>query len=234
MSFSFGAIKNYSGMLNRISLFTFFVSLGAMALLRQQIQPLDVFLTNVLSPFVKIPTTEITVSLGTVLPAVLVVFLFRSFRLHDVVSDIFRIRQRFDVEEILKPMAFLSTGPLTANNLKVISANREKLMNDVFYRYATNRGEPDIDRHLIEMALDRWSWYWIVIEASCIAFVTSVLLLIARRFYASAVLFLCILVAFLVLKGLRYYCAKHAKDEVNAILSDAQRCTEVHRVFNAL
>ena len=45
---------------------------------------------------------------------------------------------------------------------------------------------------------------------------------------------LCVIMALWVLKGLRYYCSKHAHEEVYAILSDPQRRSEVKGVFDAI
>jgi len=234
MGWSFGGVKDYSEMLNRIFVSTLVISLGVVALLRQQIAWMDVLLGKVPGDSVKIPSIDIVVPLGTLIPAIVVAILCRSFRLHDVLSDAFRIRKRFDIEEILKPMTLLTTGPLKRKQLEAISACREQLMSAAFYRYASSRAESTIDKHLIEMALDRWSWYWLVVEGACLAFLASIILLAAMKFTMASVLLLCVIMALGVLKGLRYYCSTHAREEVYAILSDPQRCSEVKGVFDAL
>ena len=234
MSWSFGTVKDYSGMLNRISVSTFFVSIAAIALLRNEIPMLDAFLKSVLPLEGKVPLIDIEASLGTVLPALIFMVLARAARLHDLVSDVLRIRQRFDRQEILEPMALMSAGPLTPSQFDRISTDRSRLMNDVFYRYASSRGKPAIDPHLIEMALDRWSWYWMVVEACCVALPTGVALLFWGRPLASACVFLGVLLMCWLLSGLGRLCAKHAQDEVKAILSDDTRREEIHKVFDAL
>jgi hypothetical protein len=234
MGLSFGSVKDYSGMLNRIFVSTLVISLGLVALLRQQIAWMNALLGKIPGDSVKIPSIDIVVPLGTFIPAIVVAILCRGFRLHDVLSDAFRIRQTFDMEEILKPMALLTTGPLKRRQLEAISACREQLMNAAFYRYASSRAESTIDKHLIEMALDRWSWYWIVVEGACLAFLGSSVLLAAMKFTMASVLLLCVIAALWVLKGLRHYCSQHAREEVYAILSDSQRCSEVKGVFDAL
>src|SRR5690606_15472439 len=98
--------------------------------------------------------------------------------LHDRISDIFFIRRNFDVKHILLPTARNVGVNIDKEIINKIIKERRPLMNQVFYRYASSRNEPVVDKHLIEKALDTWSWFWVFLEASIIALISSTLFLI--------------------------------------------------------
>jgi hypothetical protein len=91
---------DYPKMLNKIATSTFLGAILATWLLRYEIPRLDA----ALNPFsFSIPIAGVSIPFGTLLPALVVALLSRFFKLHDRISDILRIRQRFDVAEILLP-----------------------------------------------------------------------------------------------------------------------------------
>src|SRR6266550_8130251 len=107
----FAPTTDYPSMLNKIAVYTFAVGIAMTWVLRSQIWPVEVFLMRFDLPVQLIGNK---ISLGYILPAFLVALLFRIFKMHDRLSDVFGIRKRFDVNEIL---ALLSKGagvPFTA------------------------------------------------------------------------------------------------------------------------
>lgn len=229
----FSTVKDYATMLNRIAIYTFAVSLVAVIILRNNITSLEDLLKklNLLIPVfngVQLPA-------GTVLPAIIVAFVSRSIKIHDRISDIFQIRKRFDIYHILFPLAIASSSTCTASKIDFIKNNRKDLMKKVFYKYASS--DPDkalIESHYITMALDQWSWYWIVLEAISILFITSIALSFFSKFFISFILTLLVLVGIGFLQLVKFQCSKYALQQVEQIISDNTRKLEVQGVFNAL
>jgi hypothetical protein len=229
----FKAVGDYPKMLNKIALSTFAGAIPAVWFLRHELHALDSYL----SPFsVRIETWGgISVPFGTIVPAFVVAALSRIFKLHDRLSDIFRIRQRFDVSEILFPMAIASGVSLSANQIRAIKKNREAMMYKVFYKYASGtKGKAVIDGHYITMALDQWSWYWIVLELTFLACVLAGTFWFAARYSLAATLLAAVLVAIGVLQGIRSLCSDYALQQVEQILDDSQRKLDVAEAFRAL
>lgn len=104
----FSTVNDYSSMLNKIGVSTAFLLFGATALLRWQIQSVDAFLKPI---SISVPIMSgLNVPLGTILPALLIGLACRVIKLHDLVSDILRIRHCFDVEYVLLPFALQPFG----------------------------------------------------------------------------------------------------------------------------
>jgi hypothetical protein len=233
LSNPFQIAGEYPKMLAKIAIFTFFSAILGLVLLRHEFPALD----NLLKPLsVPIPiATGLSLPFGTVLPAFLFAALSRIFKLHDRISDVFQIRWRFDVSEILFPLAIGCGASLTANQIRAIKKNRDSLMYDVFYRYASGTpGKAEIDPLYIKMALDQWCWYWIVLESTFLAFGLGVTFLVAKRYLLAAVFFAGVLVALLVLQLIRNLCSDYALQEVEAILDSPARTFPIVGVFRAL
>src|SRR5207249_3941140 len=126
-----------------------------------------------------------------ILPAFLVALLFRIFKMHDRLSDVFGIRKRFDLDEILAPLSKGAGVPFTKPMRARATSRRDSLMASVFYAYASGtEGKAKIDPHLVTMALDQWSWFWILAEAVFVMVATGVALLIAGRYKAAMWVFI--------------------------------------------
>jgi len=234
MSFNpFETVGDYPKMLIKIATSTFVAAILALALLRQQFAPVDKLLEPLSIP---IPVAGgLDLPLGTVLPAFLLAGLSRIFKLHDRISDLFLIRQRFDVSEILFPLAIGSGASLNGDQIRAIRNGRESLMYKVFYKYASSTpGKAVIDSHYITMALDQWCWYWIVIEVTFLVFVLGATFLLTARYLLAATFFAGVLGAVGVLQLIRNLCSDYALQEVEAILEKPQRKLEVGEVFRAL
>jgi hypothetical protein len=121
----FATVDDYPGMLNKISTFTFAASILAVWLVRAEFRPVDVLLARLGIP---IPVQSgLLIPLGIVLPAFLIAFLSRVFKLHDRLSDLFSIRQRFDIAAILFPLAVACNAGLTVSQIRQIKKSREDL-----------------------------------------------------------------------------------------------------------
>jgi hypothetical protein len=234
MSFNpLAQVKDYPSMLNRIFLFTSLAGSIATWIVRRHFECAD----NVLKALdinVDLPYLKEVKLLGYVLPGVALGFLARTIRLHDRISDVLRIRERFDVDEILLPLARGSEFPVGTLSMDQLRNSRRALMGRVFYRYASST-DAKIDKHLIYEALDWWSWYWVIVEALAVFIPTGIVLWLAEpKWHAWIVLAVCIVAGLVCLPFFRSHCARYAGAEVREILDDATRKAEVNSGFRAV
>lgn len=228
----FEPVHDYGSMLNRISFFNFVFALVAVALLRYDIRGIETVLAVVT---VAAPVFGASINLGTVAAAAAVTLLSRMFKLHDLIERPLGIRKRFDVAAILLPLCAATGGTANAGVVRDIRRRRNELMRSTFYKYATlTAANVAIDKHFITMALEQWSWYWIVLEAAAISAMTGVVFLFFGPANVAAVLFMTTLGCGAALRALSVRCEEYALQEVEAILAEPTRKREVRTVFSAL
>ncbi len=219
-------------MLNRIFLFTVISSAIAVWLLRAHFPILDQHLKH-LDVKVNLGIVK-EVNLSYLIPAILVAVLARIVKLHDRISDLLRIRARFDVRRILVPLAHGIGLKAEKRELSKIWENRRVLMRKAFYPYASST-DPKIDKHLIYQALDYWSWYWVLVESLVVWIATAVALLFAKEFVLSLSIFGGCVLVFAVMHPIIWcQCIRYAQDEVDAILADNSRKDEVKKAFTCV
>ena len=221
----FGQPESYSDMLERIFCFT--LGTGFIC----------VFWLSASSPAVKDILDSISMetdigfvkgvkALYVIIPLIVAV-LSRVIRLHDKISDILSIRQRFDTKYILIPMAH-KVG--SAARSGVIKNNRDDMMYKGFYPYAGFK-EPVIDAQLVRSALDNWGRFWVELEAVCLLFITMIIFLMIDKSTQCFVSF----VIGLVLIALCFFqyrvCISSATSEINAILDDDNRKKAIFDCF---
>jgi hypothetical protein len=227
-------VTDYYSMLNRIFVFTWLWACLATWIVRLYYEPLDQLLKKLDFPIDILGLKEMKI-LGYIVPGLVVSVLARMVKLHDRISDVLRIREQFDLYEIILPLARgagVSVGKLTMDQLR---RHRGKLMSQVFYRYASST-DPKIDKHAIYQALDWWSWYWVFVEMLAVLLPTGTLLL----FFGSSswpgllLLVACAAVILIILPFFRVRCSQHADYEVDLILTDQTRKQEIEQAFSAL
>ena len=228
----FATVSDYPSMLNKISTYTFFVAVFALALIYWQVPAFRHWMPAMQF---KIPETDVQAPATVLLVAFLFAFLSRLVKLHDRLSDLFGIRRHFDVESILMPMAVASGATLSLEQQKTLRAKRIALMTNIFYKYASSSpGKAVIEQHAITMALDQWSWYWICVEAAFVLFVTSVVLAAAGKWSVAFLLVVSVLATIWLLQAIRPLCQRYALDEARQILDDQIRAAAVREQFLAL
>jgi hypothetical protein len=232
MANPFVTVKSYGAMLNQIAISTFAIALALVSLFRHLIPSID----KALSPFsFAIPLWNLNFPLATVAIAGAIAFTARIFKMHDIVSDLMGIRQRFDVSQILYPLALTSGAIVNGRKLRRIEEMRSDLMNETFYKYASSDATRTvIDRHLVEMALDMWRWYWACLEAIVLLIPSSALLLLYSPTKWGGGLATAVIVILFGMTFIRGHCADYARDEVAAITDDQTRRDQVAGEFNAL
>lgn len=60
-------------------------------------------------------------------------------------------------------------------------------MLQVFYKYASAL-KPEIDGQLVRTALDKWTWFWILLESVTISFLAFIILLFLEAYFVAALL----------------------------------------------
>jgi len=216
-------------MLNKLAIANFFVGLIAFYFITTQSSTLNDIATRFSQD---ISISGFKIPLGFLVPPVGLAIFFRIIKLHDRISDVFRLREFYDWEYVLKPIMDAVESNL---DKKTVMLNRGRLMSKVFYRYASSRDDnPVVDKHLIEMVLDQLTWYWMIIETSFIVLSAFVILLYLEAFeYALFVFYLGLgLVVFS--KVLQGSCSKYTSQEVEVIIDSAPRKREIKEQFDAL
>jgi hypothetical protein len=229
----FSQPKNYDEMLTKIVTFTFFISLAFVVVAARDWPRLWNFLHPTWLTFSIDPLGLRNVPTAYVIVAFLIVFVARVSKLHDKISDLFGIRERFDLHEILTPLAGGVGIAIDLIKREKLIERRDQIMRDVFYKYASST-DPVIDQHLIWTALDKWSWFWVCVEGTTVGVVALVLLLSIGAFRSAAVTGMVTLFGTLIATQINRACASVAHSEVREILKDIQRRNDIADALRAL
>jgi hypothetical protein len=124
---------------------------------------------------------------------------------------------------------------VSLEKLKRIAENRDVLMGDVFYRYASGtKGKAVIDEQMVTMALDQWSWFWMLLEAAAITLPCALSLMFLGRTEPAAWLLATFIMLLMLMRLVLPLCANYAHREVRAIVEDGNRRNQVRQVLGAL
>lgn len=223
--------ENYSDMLERI--FATTVVAGAICtLILASASPAIKTLLDSVKAEAEIGPLKGIKALYVLLP-ILIAFISRAIRLHDIISHLLRIRFSFDTHYILFLMASLIGLEIDKHAKKSIRAARESAMYKIFYPYA-GFAEPMIDKQLIRNALDNWGWFWVAIESGFLFVVTTIILWILNsRMHLQICLYVLFLIAiFLFIQW--HACRRSAYREVKAIIDDPERSRFIKDYFMGL
>ena len=157
----------------------------------------------------------------------------RMLKLHDRISDVFRIRSFFDTRVILYPLARDAGVTLTKDLKKRISDARMNAMYAIFYPYAGFRN-PVIDEQLVRTAADNWGWFWVLTESSSLFLVTAGILACVQQWNYVFVCLAVILVELILMSVQGFACRNSAQREVVAILNDSSRKACIAAYFESL
>lgn len=156
------------------------------------------------------------------------------FKLHDRISDVFRIRFRYDQKYILRPIADSVIGDDSKNIYSKLEANRHNAMSNVFYKYASStEANPLVGKHNIHQALTTFSWYWICLEVIFTSFLTFLAILIINCEFSLAALGLSVMFlifSFLLSPQLK----KYTKIQTDRIVADIEAAKSIRTYLNAL
>jgi hypothetical protein len=217
--FPFERPKDYGEMLNKIGLFTFFVALGLTWFVADRVPSIAAALNARATTF---DVASLHVPILYFFCAAIVALIARFTRLHNQISDLFRIRERFDINKILIPLAGavrLNVGVKFTKNLR---ANRHLLMERTFYAYASFE-DPKISKALVLGAIELWTWYWIALEASALSAIAASVLFVSRRSGAAEAAIGVSLGLALIFSSCFLACGKRAEYQINEIVSAPER-----------
>lgn len=143
------------------------------------------------------------------------------FKLHDKISSVLKIRKRYDRKIIM--FSFLKQLELEKELEKLNDVNVSVLMSSCFYEYASST-DPKIDRHNIELALNEWCWFWIILDTEVLLLLTGCLFLIIQFSWFN---FLCVFIFAILLLTLSWLikkqCIIYTQAEIKDILRDKER-----------
>jgi hypothetical protein len=229
------SVSDYPEMLRKLSFLAFCVAIACTWLVRGYIPPVDRWLGHLDAAT---PTLEaiasIKIPFGTFVVGVCAAFISESVRLHDKISSALGIRSTFDTHWILIPMALLSGAAVDRAKLGRIASDRNRLMDDVFYKYASSGKKADIDKHLITQALTAWSWYWLCVESMVLLVLTASVAALFSKWALIAGLLAAVILLILLMRVFRADASDYAGAEVNAILDEPARRADIKAVFDAL
>lgn len=205
-------------------------------LIRTQLSGVDDWLANLEDPASVELGRGISIDAATFFISILVAVTTRVLKFHDLISKTLGIRRRFDTRHILLPLAAGAGAILNADQKKRVSRDRNRLMTRCFYRYAV-AGQPDksvVSQHDITMAIDQWSWYWVILESGTVLSAATATLLIGGAHSLVPATALVAAVFFLLLPVLQRGCERYAGNEVDQILQSEERKRQVRDEFSAL
>jgi hypothetical protein len=235
----FSTPRNYAEILKKLASFAFYETYLITLLLRANPR-FDGFFTSIESwgPIGKVIGTiphHDALNLSGVVIALVVAVLTHTFQFHDRISDILGIRRRFDIKNILIPLAQRVDSVVTLDKEAKIAQCRDELMHAVFYKYASSRADnPLVDRHDIEHALNAWSWFWVFVEA-VFYFGMGAIVALWLGSRKLALIFTIVWIAFLLLAFTqRTRLNGYARPQIETIAGDPTASYAVKRKFDAL
>jgi hypothetical protein len=225
--FPFDRPSNYSEMLNKIGTFTFLVALGMTWVVAYFVPEISTFLH---SQTATVEVLTLKIPLLYVVPAVVIAIIARVIRLHDKLSDLFKIRSYFDVHRILLPLCKVLGIPVDKAFTEKLKKHRESAMGKTFYVYASFE-DPVISKALVLSAIDRWTWYWVLLEASVILLLGAITLLLFGAYGGAGLMFILLILAGLLFSTYYNVCGRLADHQIEAIADDGQRVTALRKEF---
>jgi len=229
-----GQPKNYSNILERIFFSSFIVGLSCSIILGIMSPTIQDFFNN-FSFTLKWKIGENVLPILLFLIPFIVALFSRIIKLHNIISNIFKIRENFDVKHILLPLVRGLNIKISSNVLLKVKENRYTLMRDVFYKYAPDVDKAVINSQFVASALDQWAWFWSFVEPAAILLIAASIAYFTIS-WQSSLFFLGVMLLFIFIALLIYpSCIRTAQIEVDDILSDSGRKAIIMGVFqNAL
>lgn len=228
-----GQPESYSEILQRVFWTTLATGLICTFVIAESSTAVKDFLSS-LNVEIEIFSMKVPKTLYVLIPLI-IAFLLRILKLHNLVSNIFGLRVYFDVHHILTPLATGVKISLGETEMKILKFNRVLLMRNVFYPYA-GYDTTSIDTQLVRTALDNWGWLWVLIESSALLIIS--LLIVFLLFIASQgtlwpglTLLFVFVFEFILILVFWHRCVQSATEEIDAILSKPDCVTTITSHF---
>lgn len=235
----FLAPKNYYQIRQKLGAFVFYEVWIAISILRN-IPSVSSYLASLERSLLPAVLVEAAAWIMRINPlglmiALLIGLLFYIFHVHDRISDILRIRSRFDRSAIILPLAKLVGVTLTPDQEKKIRRSQDRIMRNVFYKYTSSTSENAlVDKHDIEQALESWSWLWVGLEGLSI-WVPAAIFALSMGANEQAVILGIIAIFYLsLIFAIRPFLARRARAQIEAIADDPTARQEVSQALDAI
>ncbi|MFY0636712.1 hypothetical protein [Maricaulis maris] len=231
-------MKNYPEMLAKLSFFFFLSTAFCFFLMRYYIPPIAGAFDTLAAQFpenLKLWDLSLSDAIPLVIAMVLA-WLAHGIRWHDRLSDWFRIRQRFDMYQIVIPTALLVGANVDSARYERIMASRDHLMRQIFYQFASS-GDGDeriVSNHTLREALTTWSWYWVLLEAVSAFIPTAIILWLYGAYHAAFMLALGSIISIILMQYYYGETSRYAKSQVFDIVDDKQRSDQIRDRIEAL
>jgi hypothetical protein len=227
-------VTDYQSMLSRIFWFTTAAAVAGIWMLRQYLPPIDRLLSDIDFTLSFAGSKALPIPGGYLLPALGVGLLTRVYRLHARVSDCLGIREAFDIHVILRELAErVGVDAEAIGDRRVLKA-RHDLMRKAFYPFVSG-AEPQIDRQLIQQALDAWSWFWVGVEVTSLFVLVGASLAVGGELKAGFyTIGIALALAAAGLPPIYEQCRRLAVAQVRAIVEDAARASGIRSQFDKL
>jgi len=224
-------VVDYQSMLNRIFWFTTASAVGAVWLLRSQSPAVDAALGRLDLAMAWGGGKALPTPAGYLLPAVAVGMAARVFRWHALISNWLGIRERFEHEVIIAELAKGLDIDLSGADQEHLREDRPRIMRQAFFAYVSPT-PPAIDPHLVQQALDAWSWFWIGLMGTLVFAATGVgLAACGATTVGIQTLGGTIIFGVLGLRAMYEQCRRYGAAQVRAILADGVRAATVRDVL---
>ncbi|MFA6283743.1 MAG: hypothetical protein WCV64_10415 [Desulfurivibrionaceae bacterium] len=226
-----GQPDSYQDMLKRIFYVSVITGIGCTAGIALASPSFKAFLDSWsleadLGPLKSVKALYVLIPLGIAL-------ISRVFLLHDKLQKIFGLRKLFEEKYILQSLAKNVELSLDGQQKYWMGVNRNDLLYQAFYPYASFK-DPVIDRQLVYTAADRWGWFWAAMESSFILLISSIIFFALSAWLGLAIAFGIALLLILFMFYQWTNLIESAEAQVKAIGLDAQRQTEIVRIFQKL
>lgn len=232
------SVKNYPEMLAKLGFFFFLGTAFCFFLMRYYVPPIASAFDTLADRFpenLKLWGLSLSDAIPLVIATVLA-WLAHGIRWHDRLSDWFRIRQRFDMYQIVIPTALLVGANVDSARYERIMGSRDHLMKQIFYQFASS-GEGDeriVSNHTLREALTTWSWYWVLLEAVSVFIPTAIVLAIYGAYSAAFALALGSIIAIILMQYYYGETIRYAISQVFDIVDDKIRSDQIRARFEAL
>lgn len=147
------------------------------------------------------------------------------FKLHDLLSDLFKIRKRYDKTIIVSTIIKKAQYDYQISELDDKKVNL--IMSKCFYEYASSTN-PKIDTHSISLALNEWCWFWILLDTLLAVVITGIVFLFLNWAWVNLLfLIICILILLMFMFFVMIFIKKYTDQEITAIFSDDNRVNQI-------
>jgi len=225
-------VKNYAEMLTNIMYGSFLYNIAIIYVYGDAlIKSSSIVLPAVMLGHIDLGPLKIPVPIYVFVFAGAVAVFARLIKLHDIISHGFKIRFNFDMFKIIFPMMHM-----VGRQPRYIGdyfEHRNRIMQNIFYKYASSaKSSTLVDRHDIERALTRWSYFWILIEVMFFTIFYGFIFLLFD--IDTNIMFLILSISLILCIFIYNGCESNVRKQYEQICEDMPTVKEIKEFIDAL